>query len=180
MNKVIPLAKPLRPSCIWSLEDLGTVEVIEMDKERLEMVYGFVRPQNKEEARHWVELGEAGKLRTTHFLEVNVCYPNDPIYEAQLLSSKLFWNGEIYFTPRCCKLYNDLGIDEFVDYNPSFTPADVIEPMAIDLQVIPRRYWELTIDWVKTYCSEDYIDDLNLQLKNLLDTNKTENTNEQS
>ncbi len=108
------------------------LEVIDLDKERLEMVYGFVRPENKEEARRWIELGESGKLRTAHFLELSACYPNDPIYEALLTSSKLFCGDKIYFTPRCCKLYTDLGIDEFSDYNfKVLLPDDVIEPMAI-------------------------------------------------
>jgi len=35
MNKLIPLAKPIRPSCIWNLEDLASVEVIDLDKKDL-------------------------------------------------------------------------------------------------------------------------------------------------
>jgi len=44
--------------------------------------------------------------------------------------------------------------------------SDVIEPMAIDLQTIPKKFWKLTMNWVETYCPDEYIDDLKLQPSN--------------
>ncbi len=65
-----------------------------------------------------------------------------------------FVETRLLYTKMLRKLYTDLGIDEFSDYNSSFTPDDVIEPMAIDLQTIPKKFWKLTMNWVETYCPD--------------------------
>jgi len=76
------------------------------------MVNGFVRTQeNKEEARRWIELGESGKLRTAHFLELSACYPNDPIYEALLTSSNCFVETRFTLHQDVVNFTTDLGID---------------------------------------------------------------------